>query len=303
MGVLRVTPMLLAQRTLYNLNAQLLRLAKTQEQLSTGLRVNSPGDNPLDARRAIEARTLISQNEQFLNNMGAVSPLLTETSSTLLRIVDLIHRAEELTIQGANGTNGQAELNQIALEIDQLLEAAVVASNHQTIGRFIFSGTRTLTPAYAVTRVAGVITNVTFQGNANLIEVSLSEAARVTVNEPGSRAFQGTVDLFQLLINIRDELRAGDQASLQTTRLAELEMGLDQILLSAARIGAIENRIEDTEARTEDFLVALHEMLSDSIDADFTDTMVDLNAQSNAYQAALNAMARVIQPSLMDYIR
>lgn len=303
MGAIRMTQGLLAQRALSNLNAQLLRLARTQEQLSTGLRVNSPGDDPLDARRAIETRTLISQNEQFLDNMEEIGPQLNETSATLQQVVDLIQRVRELTLQGASGTNAQDQLDQIALEIDQLLEAAVVAGNHETNGRFIFAGTRTLSAAFVVTRVAGDITAVTYQGNSEAIEAAISEGGRVTVNEPGDRAFQSSVDILQLLIDIRDDLRAGDQGSLQTTRLAELDTAQDQLLLSLARVGSTQNRVAGASARTQDFIVELRELLSDTIDAEFTETIVNLNMETNAYQAALNAAARIIQPSLLDFLR
>jgi len=50
-------------------------------------------------------------------------------------------------------------------------------------------------------------------------------------------------------------------------------------------------------------MIQYQKLLSDTLDADFGDVVVKLNAQSNAYQAALNAAARVIQPSLLDYVR
>ena len=154
MGVGRITQGMISQRTLTNIRDQLLRLSTLQNQLGTGLRVNRPSDDPIDARRGVNLRTLIGENEQFLSNIQDARPMLTEGADVLHRVVNVIHRVRELTLQGANETNSQQQLDLIALEIDQLLEETVAAANHQTNGRYIFAGTRTLTPAYTETRVS-----------------------------------------------------------------------------------------------------------------------------------------------------
>lgn len=302
MGALRITQGLLVDRTLSNLNSQLRRIAILQERLSTGFRVNRPSDDPIDARRAINIRTLIGQNEQFLSNIRDASPVLNETASQLQQSVEILHRARELTLQGANGTNS-AQLDVIALEVDQLLESLVVTANHQTNGRFIFGGTHTLSKPFVVTLVGGEITVVTYTGNDVRIEIAISEGALVPINEPGSLAFQNTVDIFQLLIDIRDDLVAGNQTDLQNLRLAELDQALDDILLSEARVGAVQNRLERVTGTTEGFIVQLKGLLSETIEADFTDTIVNLTSQQNAFEAALNAAGRVLLPSLLDFIR
>lgn len=303
MGAIRVTQGLLTARSLSNLAAQTRRILRLQEQLSTGLRVTRPSDDPIDARRAVNTRALISENEQFLSNISDVSPFLSETTSTLQRVVDLIQRARQLTIQGANGTNAQSQLDSIALEMNELIEAAVDAGNHQTAGRFIFGGTRTLAEVYSVTRVGGDIATVTFNGNTEDIAVAVSQRAKVSINESGSRAFDGAVNLFDTLITIRDDLLAGNQADLQTAQLANLDIALEQVLLSQARIGSVENRLEQVSAGTEDFVIQLRKLLSDKVDVDFAEAIIDFNAQTNAFQAALNATARILQPSLLDFLR
>lgn len=303
MGAIRVTQGMLTQRTLSNINSQLLRLARFQEQLSTGRRVNRPSDDPIDARRAIEIRTTISQSEQFISNITDARPHLVESEAMIQELVNIVLRAQELTIQAGNDTNSQQQLDFMAIEIDQLLEAATVSANHRTSGRSIFAGTRTLADAYSVTRVAGEITAVTYQGNTQNIDITVSPGAPVTINIPGSKVFQSTVDIFAVLIGIRDDLRAGNKVSIRTTRLDELEAGASQLLQSEARLGAISNRFDAVTNNAEGFVLELQRVLSDKVDADFAAVMVGFNTEQNALQAALNAAARVIQLSLLDFIR
>ncbi len=303
MAITRITTGLLADRSLRDINAQLSRISVLQEQLATGLRVNRPSDDPIDARRAINVRVLLQKNEQFQANIDDITPQIDESGTTLLQVVDVLQRALELTIQAANGTNAQPQLDAVALEIDELLESVFAASNQRTNGRSIFAGTQTLEDAFSATRVGGEITAVTYEGNDVITSVDISERIQIGVNIPGSDAFQDTADLFQTLIGIRDDLRAGNQANLGAVRLDQLRGGIDQVLFNVARVGAVQNRLEAVSSNLQDANIQLRDLLSDKIDADFAETVLGLNVAQNAYEAALNAAGRVLQPSLIDFIR
>ncbi len=303
MPITRITTTLLSERSLRDINAQLVRISTLQERLSTGHRVNRPSDDPIDARRAINVRVLIAKNEQFQSNIDDISPQISESATTLLNVVDVLQRALELTTQAANETNAQQQLDAIALEIDELLESVFAASNQRTNGRSIFAGTQTLDDAFSATRVAGEITAVAYEGNDVVTSANISEGIDIDVNIPGLDAFQATTDLFNALIGIRDDLRAGDQASLRNVRIDELRSGLDQVLFNVARIGAVQNRLEDVSNNLQDGNIQLRDLLSDKIDADYAETVLALNVAQNAFEAALSAAGRVLQPSLIDFIR
>ncbi len=307
MGSIRVTQRILVDRVLNNISAANLRLLKLQDQLATGQRVNTPSDDPLAARRAINARSEIAKNDQYLTNISTISPQLLETETAIRTSVDIVQRVRELTLQGANDTNGQEQRDAIAIEINQLLENLLVQSNTITNGRYIFGGTRTLNEPFAATRDSnGDITAVSFEGNAEQINIEISEGTTVVSNVPGDSVFNSTSasteDIFQVLIDVRDNLFAGDTAALQD-RLGELETAEDQLLVSTARIGAITSRIERVDSNLQEINVQLADVLSDNIDADFAEVTLNLNAQSNAFQAALTAGARVIQPSLLQFLQ
>ena len=302
MGGIRITQGIMVNQVLKNLNVQQLRILDLQEQLSTGLRVNRPSDDPLAARRGINARSRVQANEQFLVNISTSSPFLTETESSVLTAVEIFHRVNELTLQGANGTNAQLQRDQISIEIDNLLEGLLEQANHLTNGRYIFGGTRTLDVPFVETRNAqGEITAVAYVGNGEHIQTEISDGVRLDINETGSDVFLAGGDVFQTLIDIRENLRAGNVNAL-TTRLIELKAELNQFFLSTARIGSTVNRMDDTESNLRDINLQLKEVVSDNLDADFAEVIIQLNAQSNAFQASLNAAARVIQPNLLQFL-
>jgi len=307
MGASRITQRLMVDRVLRNLNRQSREILKLQEQLATGQRVNRPSDDPLAVRRAVNAQAQAGKNEQYIDNITSAGPQLAETESALLTVVDLIQRADELTLQGSNGTNNQTQRDQIANEINQLLEELLAQGNRTSGGRQIFGGTRTLEPPMTATRNASnEITAVAYNGNDQTFQIEISEGLVVPGNQPGDTVFFSsspqTVDLYDTLINIRDGLRAGDSAALETG-LEELGQAQEQILVIVSRVGAIQNRLTNTENNLRDVNLQLAAVISENIDADFAEVVLNLNAQSNAYQAALSAGARVVQPSLLDFVR
>lgn len=307
MGTARVTQQLLTGRVLHNLNTQQRAILRLQEQLATGRRVNAPSDDPLASRRALAAQTEIAKNAQYISNISTARPGLIETETALRTVVDGLQRSNELTLQGASGTNSQVQRDQIASEINQILESMLAQSNHITNDRYIFGGARTgEAPFVAARDGSGEITSVAYIGDDASIQLEISDGVRVNINESGQRTFlpsiPGTEDIFQTLINIRENLRGGDLNGLQA-RLGELDRAQDQVLVAVARIGAVQNRMDTTEANLYTISGQLEQVLSDNLDADFAEVMIELNAQSNAFQASLNAGARVIQPSLLDFIR
>ncbi len=305
MGTLRVTQGLMVQRSLRNIAASQDRIFDLQQRLGTGRKVNTPSDDPIAMHRATATRSSINRNEQFSKNIGNAGPVLVETGATIQTLVDSMHRVRELTLQASTGTQGQPQLDAIAEEMNELLEETVVLSNKQTNGRHIFAGSRSGSPAFSVERneVSGDIESVTYEGNSEAVQTRISEGVRVTVNETGDRVFQDKQDIFETLITIRDSMRSGDQDTLKDQSLGELEGVQEQLLTALSRVGAMENRLERVGEDTEDFNLQYQQLLSDTIDADFAETIVELNAQTNAFESALMAGARVIQPSLMDFLR
>ncbi len=307
MSSYRITQQMMVSRVLRNLSLQNRRILGLQEQMSTGQTVNRPSDNPMAARRAVDAQSVLAQNKQYLTNISSISPYLTETETAVTTVENFRQRAYELTLQGLNDTNGQTQRNQIALEINSILEDVLSQSNYNSNGRYVFGGTRTATVPFTATRNAnGEITAVAFEGNTETFEVEIAAKNRIKVNENGQTVFLQTsgssVDIFQTLINIRDNLRAGGTAALQTD-LQNLVNAQDQLMVAVSRLGATQSRVETMDANLRDINTQLQEVISDNLDADYADVVVNLNSQSNAYQASLSAAARVIQPSLLDYIR
>jgi flagellar hook-associated protein 3 FlgL len=300
----RITSQILVDAVLADISRAQRRLAETQSTLATGKRIKAPSDDPVGTALALGLRTAISSTEQFMVNVRDAYTFATESEASLRVVIDSLHRARELTVSGATGTLNQDQRDIVAQEINEVLETVVDQANTQSNNRYLFAGTRTrLVPFQtSLDPVSGEITAVSYVGNSERFSVQVSEGITVPVNEPGDEVFQDIQDTFQTLIDIRDDLRAGDTDSLSNVRLGELDNVLTQLLNGTALFGAKMNRLELVQQRLEEQLLSFQTQLTETEDADFVETVVSLEAQQNAFEAALSAGARVIQPSLLDFI-
>jgi len=299
MGV-RITPQILIDSVLADIRGAHGRLAETQRMLATGRRINVPSDDPVGTTRAMNLRTNITNTDQFLENIREATTFASESENTLRAIIDHFHRARELTVQGATGTLNQQQRDAIALEINQILEAVLDLANTQSNGRYLFSGTRTRVAPYTPNVVAGEIMWAAYVGNSERFSTLVSPGVTVEMNEPGNAVFLNQP--FGILARVRDDLRAGDTDSLSNVRIGEIDDIMTALLDATALFGAKINRLDLIGQRLEDQSLSFRTRLSETEEADFMETAMRLEAQEVALQAALSAGARVLQPSLLDFI-
>jgi flagellar hook-associated protein 3 FlgL len=107
--------------------------------------------------------------------------------------------------------------------------------------------------------------------------------------------------VFSFLADVAQHLR-GDWTQLSGD-LAEVDTHLRRVWDARSVVGARYAQLETMRDRTDQDLLLLRERLSGIEDIDLPATIVDLQLQEMAYQAALSATARSVQPSLLDFLR
>jgi len=156
-----------------------------------------------------------------------------------------------------------------------------------------------------ITGVAGFSVDIISDGtdgDKGEISIIAGENVEIGINVDGEELFLNEVNIFEVLRELKAGLETNDSAAI-SDQLGPLDDALDQILKARADVGAKLNRLEITENHWADFKLNIEQMLSDTEDADMIKTVSDLVSQETAYQASLAASARVIQPSLIDFLR
>ena len=300
----RIAQESLNRTALSNINLNYKKIQETQEKLSSGKRINRPSDDPSGTRKVLGLKAEESQVQQFLDNTETAKEQINFTSNTLESIQDIFSKIKELTIQASNDTLGQSERKIISGELDELLESVLQNANTDNNGRYIFSGTQTLTSAFTATRDSnGNISSVSYNGNNEEIKYQIGPNTFMQINLPGGKLFQDN-KAFSTLISLRDSLNASTFDSTAFSNLrTTMDTATDAISTEITKFGAKANRLEMTTNSLENSQTALKELISYTEDADIASLIMNLKHQENVLQSSLETGAMVIQSTLLDFLR
>ena len=299
---MRVTTQMAVSNLVQNLDRSFGRIARFQQELSTGSRLNTLSDDPAAVQRSLSLRSELRNIEQFQKNIDDGSGWLELSEATLNELETLFVEARGLGVQGASDTYDSQQRRTLADQIDQFLEHALSLSEARYRGRYIFSGTQTSAPPYEVDRVDGRIDSIDTTGSTSgTIEREVADGIIVQVNIPGRELFEGPLNAFDVLKDMRDALGANDVTAVRDS-LAQLADMREKISSVRGVVGARVNRMELTRNVLDRVSVEMKGILSEDEDIDLTSTIVSLREEEDVFQAALASGGSIIPQSLMDFI-
>ena len=292
----RVTERSIHTRVLSNLQRNIARGEKIQDQLSSGKQLNRPSDSPTGTVTSMQLRGESRATQQYSRNADDGLGWLATLDSTLTSTSTLVNRARDLSVQALNTGAGDALSRQaLATEIDQIRTSLIGYANTKYLDRPVFGGTTTGDLAYLPSGV--------YQGDSGTTTRTVGAGAKVRVDANGPEAFgSGDSQVFKVLQDISDSIKSGKSDDL-SANLKMLDNAADLMKSTLSEVGARYNRVEQMKQSAQDRLLSVTSQLSDVEDIDLPKAIMEMQLQQTAYQAALAASAKVIQPSLIDFLR
>lgn len=297
---MRVTNKNLLNNYLNNLNNNLVQMQTIQNQLSSGREISKPSDDPFGTIRALNLDTTIKQNEQYMKNINDSMGWADITDSALSGLGDVLQRIRELTIYGSNGTMSDSDMDAVAQEIIQNIEQVAEIGNTNFDGRYIFSGQSTSTKPFEI-----VDNEVIYTTNDNgVLSREISKDVTLDINITGTDIMNnGSESLAETLKNIYVRLTNSDNDAPSGDSIAKLDVHIENLLSLRAEVGAKQNRIEAAMARNEAETINLTELYSKTIDIDIAEKVMEYSMMETVYQSSLATGGRILQPTLLDYLR
>jgi flagellar hook-associated protein 3 FlgL len=294
---MRVTNKMIAQTVLNNLGTNLNRLQKLQGQMSSLQVVSKMSDDPAVATRVVNLNSVLSRSEQYERSLNDAKGWLETTESTLSNVTDVLQRARELAVYGANGTLDQTDLETIEVEVEQIIGNMVQLANTSYAGRYIFGGT--LTTAVPFDADGNYSGNT---GSDGQLDWEISQGVTMTVNIDGNTAFIDN-GVFSALSDLKTHLESGETETIGNTDLAALDDAINGIVNLRSLLGAKTKRVEVILNSTWDEKLNYEGLRSSLNDIDLAKVVTEFKMQENVYNAALNVGARIILPSLVNFLK
>lgn len=291
---MRITQSMLSNNMLRNLTSSYDKMGKLQEQLSSGKKVNRPSDDPVVVMKGMGYRMQVDKVAQYQKNLGEVNNWLDSSDDALDNVGQALHRAKELVTNAANtGAMTPEDRDKIKIELKQLQEQIQDLANTKVGDKYIFSGTMTDKPLYDKVANSFPADTTAFDKS---IEIEVFDGVNLKVNTNATALFEGIDELFKVITAGDDDVDFGEA-------IKQIETQLDAVLTSRADIGARSNRAELMHNRLEMQEGAAKKQQSENEDIDYEKVITDMLTQEAIHNAALSVGARIIQPSLVDFLR
>ena len=296
--ITRTTNQSMARNAQQNLQANMSRLAKLQEQVTNSTAITRPSDNPAGTADALKVRSEIRANAQYSSNISDAQGWLSTVDNALSNTTDVMTRIKDLAIQGSSGTLSQSHKNAIATELDSLKQDLLREANTTYAGRSIFAGNSDDPAAFTLNATG----DAEYHGSDTGVMRRIDTGAPVRVDVDGRDIFgTGAGSVFALVDTLSAALRnpGGDTS----VHLNEIDKRANEILSRHTEVGIRHASVLKAEKTNLDNSVNLETRRSGIEDLDTAQVILDLKLQEVAYQTALSVTARSLQPTLMDFLR
>jgi flagellar hook-associated protein 3 FlgL len=297
----RITTQMTASMTLNDLQQSMNRLNTTQQQLSSGKKINQPSDDPYGTSQAIGLNGQLSSLDDYTNNITDGTAWTQQATTSLGDIDSMVQRVRELVVQASNGTYTQSDLNASASEVNQLIDAIKQEANASYNGQYVFSGTSTSTAPYQ----SG--STDTYQGGTGSVNRLIGPNTTISVNTNissllGNGQASGDGGLLDTLRTIVSNMQSGNTGAIGGADLQNLDSNFGTLTQMEANMGAISNRLTLASTRVQQLQTSDTAALSNVQDADMATTAINFSTEQAAYTAALRAGANIVQSSLLDFL-
>ena len=290
----RVPNQMLVSNSLIALQKSFQKLSDLQGEASSLKRLSKPSDAPADVVSAMSLHASLARGDQYARNISDAQGWLGNADNALTSVVTQLQKVNDLVVQASNSSLDANARQGIATQIDSIRQSLIGVANTQYAGRPIFAGTAGGDTAYDASGK--------YVGVSSAVERNIAPGQRIQVNVNGDTVFgQPGSDLFNTLTQISQAVQ--NDPSQLTTLQTTLGTQTNQVQTQLAQVGSQFLRVQNMQSQNTSNGLTMKQNLSSIEDADIAEVMVNLQAQQVAYQAALQATAKAIQPSLTDFLK
>jgi flagellar hook-associated protein 3 FlgL len=320
---MRITNKMLSNNFLTDMQSNLQNMQTLQQQMSTGKLISKPSDDPLGTTKVMQLNSQIDQNGQYSKNISNATNWLNTTDTSLGQVNNVLQRINELLVSVGDPSYGTDEQQSIKDEINTNVGQLSQIINTSYDGNYIFGGSRgtdkptgTQTDASGNTQIDYVntdgttpITNQQIGMIKSNLSTEISQGVSVQYNVTAGQIMEfnndsgTTKDLRTILSNITSDLDSSNVTNLTGSDLSDITDAANNISKLRTQVGAIENRMSSAQSQNEAENTNLTTVLSKTDDVDVAQATMQYSSAQTVYLASLQVSAKILQPSLMDYLK
>lgn len=323
--ITRMTTSMMAGTTLATIQRNFNRLADVNKQLSSGKRMSFASDDPASSVSSMRLRKELAATEQFKRNISDANSWLATSDAAMQSVADRYTEARTLLINSIDGALGDKSQGALAAQLRKIAESIMSQANSTYLGRTVFAGNsdkglvfKTGSDGHDTIFLAAEKDEIT----AKTVDRRIDADTTVQANVDGNKLFgTGTIkwdgntlktdnnpSVMNLLIEAAKILESptgpvGENRQKIESIQKELGERFSKLQEAQSAVGARHKQVLEAQNSVIFDLQQVKGQISDVEDIDIQKVTIDMSLASMAYQASLSSTQRVVQPTLLDYLR
>lgn len=330
---MRVTNSMMAKSFLRDVGRNLGALNKLNNQLTSGKEISKPSDNPFKVARSMQLHSDIQANKQYNENIKDTINWLDTTDTALEQLGNTVQRVRELMVSAGNAAYGSDEKTAIKDEINERINEMAQILNTSFDGKYIFGGTKTSTKPLGVDvdnlgnnflKLQGkegnfldinsnnpqMLNEIDMIGSRLTVEISQGVTMDYNVNavellftKDGEGKSLDVMELMNSIVNNIGSDKPEDNDKVVNENLNAIDAVMSNINRLRGEVGSKQNRMESAKEQNEEQNYNMTDILSKTEDIDFAEKTMEVSIMQTVYTASLQTSAKILQPTLMDFLR
>ena len=324
---MRITNASMVRSHLYDTQNNLTNMSKINQQISTGKVINTVSDDPHKAIKIMNINNEIKYTEKYNSNIDEAVGWMNTTDGALESTGNLLNEIKETILKVGNGTYSQNEMKSLNADINEKIKQLADTLNSTYGGKYLFAGTNVDdAPLKVVENTDGSVKlefskdkNGQTIPNTDDLKADISSGINIDYNisvgeilniKDGNGNTVNLLDEINNLSTLMNDIANGDEqtaAKAKETLLndtkGKIDTLFDHVVNERTSLGVRVSTAEKIKELNDEDILNIQDVLSKTQDTDVVEKFIELKSAEMIYQASIQVGAKLIQPTILDYIR
>ena len=324
---MRITNASMIRSHLYDTQNNLTNMSKINQQISTGKVINTVSDDPHKAIKIMNINNEIKYTEKYNSNIDETVGWMNTTDGALESTGNLLNEIKETILKVGNGTYSQNEMKSLNADINEKIKQLADTLNSTYGGKYLFAGTNVDDAPLKVVENPDGSVKLEFSKdkngqtipNTDDLKADISSGINIDYNisvgeilniKDGNGNTVNLLDEINNLSTLMNDIANGDEqtaAKAKETLLndtkGKIDTLFDHVVNERTSLGVRVSTAEKIKELNDEDILNIQDVLSKTQDTDVVEKFIELKSAEMIYQASIQVGAKLIQPTILDYIR
>ena len=324
---MRITNASMVRSHLYDTQNNLTNMSKINQQISTGKVINTVSDDPHKAIKIMNINNEIKYTEKYNYNIDESVGWMNTTDGALDNVGNLLGEIKETILKVGNGTYSQNEMKSLNEDMNEKIKQLADTLNSTHGGKYLFGGSSVDDAPITVIENPDGTVKLEFSKdkngqtipNTDDLKADISSGINIDYNISVGEILNikdgngNTVNLLDEINNVStlmNDIANGDEqtaAKAKETLLndtkGKIDTLFDHVVNERTSLGVRVSTAEKIKELNDEDILNIQDVLSKTQDTDVVEKFIELKSAEMIYQASIQVGAKLIQPTILDYIR